>query len=483
MKRERYMPHGELALDPKAFGMPFDCHDEPPHPEARGEVVVVPIVGPLVNQGSFWWDSYKAIRSRVADVLASSPRAVILDIDSPGGEVSGCFDTARELRRLAADARVPLLAHVSGHATSAAYALATAASRIGVSRTATLGSIGVMASMVDATAMNEQRGLRVAVITSGALKADGNPDTELDAEAVARMQRKVNRLAEEFFALVVEHGRGESADTIRSLEAGQFLGPEAVALGLADEITTLEKMLADPAAFGEAVDPTPTGGPTMADEDKNDDEMKTARAALEKAAESDDEETAKKAKAALKAMDDDEPDAQGDEDPPKSEDKDDGPSGEGEDDDEKAKASAKASGVDREYSVHKRLHALETKIAADEQAAERDKLIASRPDFSAQTVAFLKDCDLATVRRAVKDFEKGPGRKEKLAAHAAAAGGHATPTRGKGQGDRTPQQAPSAAAEMARRMGLVKTETVVVKTPHRMTFGVQKPVTTTGDDR
>lgn len=241
MSKRRFAPEGHLAIARKAYGGYYD----PPTPvshEMRDGVAVVAITGPLMHHKG-WFESYDAIKERVSLALAGRPKAVVLSIDSPGGVVSGCMETARELRAMAAAAKVPLLAHVEGTACSAAYAIASAAERIALPETGLVGSIGVITAMYDHSAADARYGLRVEMIASGERKADGCPSVPITPEAMAAEQTIVDTLAGVFFELVAEH-RGTNAEAVRGLEAGVMLGRAAITAGLADEVASLDEMIA-----------------------------------------------------------------------------------------------------------------------------------------------------------------------------------------------------------------------------------------------
>ncbi|MBO6937547.1 MAG: S49 family peptidase [Deltaproteobacteria bacterium] len=238
---ERFQPEGEpLALAPEAFGTAFAV-GQGGLQESAG-CAVLSIRGPLMNREHHFFDSYEAIRGRMAAAIKDGATRIVLDVDSPGGLAAGCFDCARDLRRMANDAGVELVAHVGAQATSAAYALASAATKIGCSSSAILGSIGVISGLVDATKMLDRFGLNVKLVYSGARKPDGHMANPIEDDAVSAAQARIDALAEEFFALVVEHGWGKSVSAVRSLEAGVVLGKEAVRIGLASEIASLEDM-------------------------------------------------------------------------------------------------------------------------------------------------------------------------------------------------------------------------------------------------
>jgi ClpP class serine protease len=101
-----------------------------------------------------------------AALVDASITGILLDIDSPGGEAGGVFELAQRVR--AANAVKPVWAVASDSAFSAAYAIASAASRIYVSQTGGVGSIGVIAMHVDQTARDAQDGYRFTAVTAGA---------------------------------------------------------------------------------------------------------------------------------------------------------------------------------------------------------------------------------------------------------------------------------------------------------------------------
>ncbi|EPC1625897.1 S49 family peptidase, partial [Yersinia enterocolitica] len=113
----------------------------------------IPITGTLVQKlGTLrpysGMTGYDGIRvSFLTAMNDSEVKAICLDIDSPGGEVAGCFDLVDEI--YAARGEKPIWAILSESAYSAAYALASAADRIIVPRTGGVGSIGVIVMHVD----------------------------------------------------------------------------------------------------------------------------------------------------------------------------------------------------------------------------------------------------------------------------------------------------------------------------------------------
>jgi signal peptide peptidase SppA len=191
--------------------------------------------------------SYQAIQIGLAAALADpSVAGILLDVDSPGGEAGGVFDLAD---RIAAAAKIkPVWAIANESAFSAAYALASAASRLVVTRTSGIGSVGVIAMHIDQSGLDAKAGLQYTPIVAGAHKNDLSPHTAITDEARAMLQAEVDRLYGLFIDTVASHGR-LSADALRATEAGLYFGDAAVTAGLADAVATFDDTLAEMADF------------------------------------------------------------------------------------------------------------------------------------------------------------------------------------------------------------------------------------------
>ena len=209
-------------------------------------IAVIPIYGTLVRrtQGletQSGLTSYAGIAQSLEAALANpSVAAILLDIDSPGGESSGVFDLADRIR--AATAIKPVWAVANDMAFSAAYALGSAASRLIVSRTGGVGSIGVIAMHVDQSVKDQQDGIAYTAVFAGDRKNDLNLHAPISGEAHSFLQGEVNRIYDLFATTVAKH-RGMGVNTIKSTQAALFFGADAVASGLADDVGTLDDAL------------------------------------------------------------------------------------------------------------------------------------------------------------------------------------------------------------------------------------------------
>ena len=122
------------------------------------------------------------------------------------------------------------------------YALASAASRLIVSRTGGVGSIGVIAMHVDQSVRDVQDGVSYTAVFAGDRKNDLNPHAPISGEAHSFLQGEVNRIYDLFATTVAKH-RGMGVNTIKSTQAALYFGTDAVASGLADDVGTLDDAL------------------------------------------------------------------------------------------------------------------------------------------------------------------------------------------------------------------------------------------------
>ena len=230
-------PHAALVTPPPRF-----------MPDAPPGIAVIPVVGTLTRRSlgldaASGLTSYGEISAMLDAAIADPTVAgILLDVDSPGGEAGGVFELAQRVR--AADAVKPVWALASDSAFSAAYAIAAAASRVYVTQTGGVGSIGVIAMHVDQSVRDTQEGYRYTAITAGDQKNDFSPHAPLDKEASARLQAEVDRLYGLFVTHVAAMRRLEPR-FVRSTQAGLYFGSDAVMAGLADAEGSFEQVLAD----------------------------------------------------------------------------------------------------------------------------------------------------------------------------------------------------------------------------------------------
>lgn len=211
-------------------------------------IAIIPIQGTLVQKlgtlrpysGMTGYDGIRACFLRALN--DSEVKAICLDIDSPGGEVAGCFDLVDEI--YTARGSKPVWAILSESAYSAAYALASAADKIIVPRTGGVGSVGVIVMHVDWSQKIKNDGLQVTIITYGDRKAESNPYEPLSETARKAIQSDIDEMGR-LFVSTVSRNRGITEKTVRDTEAACFLGADGVQLGLADQVASPDAAFRD----------------------------------------------------------------------------------------------------------------------------------------------------------------------------------------------------------------------------------------------
>lgn len=208
-------------------------------------ILHIPVMGVLLNRMSFqlgtWATGYtyieRALRRGMQD---PEVRGILFICDSPGGEVSGCFEVVDKI--FEARGTKPMKAVAADRAYSAGYAIASAADVLSMVRTGGVGSIGIVVMHVDYSDMLTMAGIKVTFIKAGERKTDGNRYERLSSRAKQRIKARVDE-AMDVFVAAVSRSRGLADEAIRGLEADCFGAQEAIQVGLADKVETFEESI------------------------------------------------------------------------------------------------------------------------------------------------------------------------------------------------------------------------------------------------
>lgn len=195
---------------------------------------------------------YDQIDRILEDALANKEvGAVLLDMDSPGGEVAGCFDFARKLSRLSlkGGGSKPIIAFANEMACSAAYAVASSCDAVMTTETGIAGSIGVWTMVVDMTKGLSKGGIDVTMVRAGERKARGGPYEHADRETFAKLQAWVDETWGIFCQHVADQRRVLSPGAVRALEGDWFTGSDAIDIGLVDAVDSPEAIFEAVAAL------------------------------------------------------------------------------------------------------------------------------------------------------------------------------------------------------------------------------------------
>ena len=167
-------------------------------------------------------------------------RAVLLDIDSPGGQPQAAVEIEDAIKL----SGLPTTAWIRAYGDSAAYWIASAGDTVIASSESDVGSIGVTSSYLDNAKQNSEQGLTYNSLSTGKYKDLGNPDKPLTAEERAIIE-KGNQISLEHFIATIAENRKMPIEKVRKLADGSsWLGEEALSLGLVDKLGTYPVVLA-----------------------------------------------------------------------------------------------------------------------------------------------------------------------------------------------------------------------------------------------
>lgn len=202
-------------------------------------VAVIDIQGPLLHRTTLdrldgWLQGYQDIATQLdAALVDSAIKAIVLNIDSPGGVADGCAQLADQI--LAARGQKPIHACISDQGTSAAYWIAAAADKVSAAKTAQIGSIGVRAMHIDLSKVIDGMGLKITEIYAGNHKIDGTPYAPLSESALAAFQSNIDYTYDLFCAAVATARQIDKA-TVVATQAAILDPPAAKKIGLIDAI-------------------------------------------------------------------------------------------------------------------------------------------------------------------------------------------------------------------------------------------------------
>ena len=216
--------------------------------EMRGGVAIIPVHGPLFKRSSFMsWimgsGTYQEMALDFSNAINDpAVKAIILDIDSPGGEASGVSEFADMIR--AAAGEKPIISYVGGTAASAAYWIASAADEIVIDDIALLGSIGAVIGISDYREKDAKSGIKRYEIVS-----TQSPDKRIDIateHGQSKMQARVDAFAQVFIEKVATFRKTDYDTISKDYGRGDMLvGQAAVDAGLADRTGSFEGLISE----------------------------------------------------------------------------------------------------------------------------------------------------------------------------------------------------------------------------------------------
>ena len=208
-------------------------------------VLQIPVMGVLLSRFPWqlgrWATGYKYIEMAFKrGLMDMGVSAIALVVDSPGGEVTECFELVDKIYEWRA--QKPIRAFSANRAYSAAFAIYSAAESGVVTRSGETGSVGVVTAHVEWSEYMSKMGIKVTYVFAGKHKVDGNPYEALSPEAKKRVQARIDKIYGVFVSTVARN-RGMEEDKVRATEALTYDAEDSMAIGFADRIGSLEEEL------------------------------------------------------------------------------------------------------------------------------------------------------------------------------------------------------------------------------------------------
>lgn len=221
-------------------------------PQTGPAVALIEIRGPIVSgrAPSFSTTSVAAADDIIALIrqaaIDSDVRAIVLNVNSPGGSVVPSDQIYHQLQAL----QIPVVVHMEDVAASGAYYLSMGADYLIANPNTLTGSIGVISTFPDAHELLEKIGVQFQIITAGEAKDFGSPYRSMEPEEAEYWQGVVDE-AYQGFIEVVAQGRNMQPDEVRPLADGRlYTGRRALELDLIDELGYLQDAVDTAAALG-----------------------------------------------------------------------------------------------------------------------------------------------------------------------------------------------------------------------------------------
>jgi signal peptide peptidase SppA len=231
--------------------------------KSQGAVAILPLRGVIANRMNMMSDisggtSAEKFALNFSAALADDQvKAIVIDVDSPGGTVSG----TDELSQLIYESRgpKPIVAHVNATGASAAYWIASAADEVVVTPSGQVGSVGVFSAHDDVSKMMDELGVKTTLIAAkgSPYKVEGNPYEPLGDDARDYMQGRVDEAYGNFVKALARNRNVAQSHVNENFGKGRMVTAEnAVEQGMADKVGTLHETLQ---RFGSSLyPPSPT---------------------------------------------------------------------------------------------------------------------------------------------------------------------------------------------------------------------------------
>lgn len=206
---------------------------------ANDSVGWVTIRGPIyASESGRPWDHGSEQWARRIEALANTKgvKAIVLDINSPGGSVGAVQEIYSRIERVKKEKRIPFIALFGDVAASGGYYIASACDKIVAHPGSLTGSIGVIFNVSNMEGLFAKVGYKSDPIKSGKHKDIGSPARPMTAEERKILQDLIDDAYGQFVQAVAD-GRKLPVDVVKPLADGRiYSGNQALANHLVDQL-------------------------------------------------------------------------------------------------------------------------------------------------------------------------------------------------------------------------------------------------------
>lgn len=225
----------------------FDEEDDmlPSNYDPETRIATLPVFGSLEYRTEWyhyygWGTSYEMLIEKAQQFADAGAEIFFMPVDSGGGEAYACFETANQIKKIAKDNNIKIIAYVDGYAASGGYGIPCVADEVIANPMSEVGSIGVVIRLRNINKAMKEAGIEDTYIYAGKNKIAFNKDGTWQEDFLNDMQKKVDATYEEFTNHVASN-RGIDVETVKSTEAAVFIAKDALELGLIDSVMTHEE--------------------------------------------------------------------------------------------------------------------------------------------------------------------------------------------------------------------------------------------------
>lgn len=211
--------------------------------EMVGSVAIIPVMGPIFPRANLMTalsgaTSSQSVSAMIDEAMDKGAKAVIFNIDSPGGAIPGGFEVANKIATLS----IPTCAMIEGTGASLAYLWASQCDMVCCTQASMVGSVAVVMRMTSNDRAMKNAGTDVVTMKSGTLKQSGDPAALAFSGQYQSLLSQLQTYHDMFVSAIASK-RAAKMDVSKIANGDVWIGSKAMTAGLVDGIATLDSVV------------------------------------------------------------------------------------------------------------------------------------------------------------------------------------------------------------------------------------------------